>query len=89
VSERRHHLPVRSCAGCGERDEQRRLERFMLEAGRLAWDRERRRGGRGGYLHPRRECFAGFVSRKPFLRSLRASVPNAERARLVAERPLS
>jgi uncharacterized protein len=82
-------VPIRSCAGCGERDEQRRLDRFMLDSGRLAWDRERRRGGRGGYLHARPECFAAFVSRKPFLRSLRASVATDERARLVAERALS
>jgi len=65
------------------------MRRFVLVEGRLAWDPERRRGGRGAYLHSDAKCVAGFTSRKPFLRSLRASVASAERARLIAERPAS
>jgi len=83
------HLPTRSCAGCFSRDAQPRLERFTLSGGSLAWDPARRRAGRGAYLHPRRECLEAFVARKPFIRSLRASVPAAERARLIAEQPVS
>jgi len=63
------------------------MTRFTLVDGRLAWDPERRRGGRGGYLHIDSKCAAALASRKPFLRSLRASVSAEERARLVAERP--
>ena len=82
------HEPTRSCMGCNGRDAQSRMSRLTLVDGRLAWDLERRRGGRGGYLHADAKCVDAFTSRKPFLRSLRASFPAAERARLVAERPL-
>jgi predicted RNA-binding protein YlxR (DUF448 family) len=64
------------------------MTRFMLVDGRLAWDLDGRRGGRGGYLHLDPKCSAAFTARKPFLRSLRASVSAEQRARLVAERPL-
>jgi predicted RNA-binding protein YlxR (DUF448 family) len=88
LSESRAHEPTRSCAGCNGRDAQSRMGRFTLVEGRLAWDVARRRGGRGAYLHGDAKCVDAFTSRKPFLRSLRASVPAAERARLIAERPL-
>jgi len=88
LSERRSHEPTRSCVGCNGRDAQSRMSRFTLVEGRLAWDVERRRGGRGGYLHDDAKCVDAFTSRKPFLRSLRASVPAAERTRLIAERSL-
>jgi uncharacterized protein len=83
-------VPLRSCLGCNRRDPQSRLTRFTLVDGRLAWDpAARRQTGRGGYLHLQRECLDRFQSRKPFLRSLRASVSSAERARLAAERSVS
>ncbi|MBI2963683.1 MAG: DUF448 domain-containing protein [Deltaproteobacteria bacterium] len=82
------HVPVRSCVGCNERDAQPCLARFTLFEGRPVWDLEGRRRGRGAYLHLERRCLDAFLSRKPFLRSLRASVPAPERVRLVAERPL-
>ena len=75
--------------GCNARDERSTLARFTLVDGRLVWDGDRRRSGRGAYLHLRPACAASFTSRKPFLRSLRASVSKAERARFVAERSLS
>jgi predicted RNA-binding protein YlxR (DUF448 family) len=80
---------MRSCTGCNGRDEQSSLARFTIAGGRLIWDAERRLPGRGAYLHLRRDCAAAFARRKPFLRSLRASVPRAERERFVAERSLS
>jgi len=85
VITRSPHVPMRSCAGCRERDAQSRLARFTLVDGRVTWDGERRARGRGAYLHPRRDCLDAFVSRKPFVRSLRESVPAADRERLVAE----
>ena len=83
------HVPQRSCAGCRQRDAQLRLARFTLVAGRIAWDGDGRNPGRGAYLHRRRECFEAFVGHKPFVRSLRASVPASERSRLVAEQSVS
>jgi predicted RNA-binding protein YlxR (DUF448 family) len=62
------------------------MSRFTRVGDHLAWDPERRLGGRGAYLHREAECVSAFLSRKPFLRSLRASVTSAERARFVAER---
>ena len=88
MTSRPRHIPTRSCAGCNARNPQSGMTRFTLVDGRLAWDHERRRGGRGGYLHLDAKCAAAFASRKPFLRSLRASISQDERARLVAERPL-
>ncbi|MET0154202.1 MAG: DUF448 domain-containing protein [Candidatus Binatia bacterium] len=80
---------MRSCTGCNARDVQSSLARFTLVVGRLVWDGGRRRPGRGAYLHLRPDCVEAFARRKPFLRSLRASVPRAERERFVAERSLS
>ena len=88
MTEGRAHEPTRSCVGCNGRDAQSRMSRFTLVDGSLVWDLDRRVPGRGGYLHADAKCVAAFTSRKPFLRSLRASFPAAERARLVAERPL-
>jgi uncharacterized protein len=82
-------VPIRSCLGCNQREAQSHLARFTLVQGRPVWDAGRRRDGRGGYLHLQRECFDRFQSRKPFLRSLRASLSSAERARLAAERSVS
>ena len=83
------HVSMRSCVGCNVRDERSALARFTLVDGRLVWDGERRHSGRGAYLHLRPTCAASFTARKPFLRSLRASVSRAERLRFVAERSQS
>jgi predicted RNA-binding protein YlxR (DUF448 family) len=82
------HVATRSCVGCNERDAQSRLVRFVRHDGRFAWDPGRRLPGRGAYLHLEAACLEAFLSRKPFLRSLRTSVSASERAHLVAERPL-
>jgi len=89
VSERSAHVPIRSCAGCRQRDRQASLRRFTLAGERLVWDRRGRARGRGAYLHARPECFAAFVAHKPLVRSLRASVCAAERSRLVAEQTVN
>ena len=89
MKSRAGHVPTRSCTGCNTRDAQSRLLRFALVDGRLIWDGGRLLPGRGAYLHPERTCLDRFVSRKPFLRSLRATVSTVERARLVGERSMS
>jgi predicted RNA-binding protein YlxR (DUF448 family) len=86
---RHSHGSMRSCVGCNARDERSALARFTLVDGRLVWDAERRHSGRGAYLHLQPICAASFTTRKPFVRSLRASVSRAERLRFVAERSLS
>lgn len=82
---RRGHVPMRTCMGCGGIDRQPALLRVVrADAGALDIDSARRAGGRGGYLHPRPECWSGFARRKGMLRSLRASIDRAARAALVA-----
>jgi predicted RNA-binding protein YlxR (DUF448 family) len=68
--------------GCNRTDAKSELRRFVLVDGRAFWAA---RGGRGAYLHPRPECATALLARKPFLRSLRASISKEERARLIAE----
>jgi uncharacterized protein len=59
--------------------------RIAIVGGRLEPDPDRRAPGRGAYLHRDPRCLVAFISRKPFLRSLRAPVARAERERLVAQ----
>jgi hypothetical protein len=79
------HVPTRTCAGCNARDATPRLVRFTLQGDRLVRDGRRPGTGRGAYLHWRSECLAGFAARKPFLRSLGASLTKSERSRFITE----
>ena len=81
----RSHLPMRQCLGCNARDDRSRMDRFTLVEGKLCWDREARAPGRGAYLHRDRSCREGFLARKPYLRSLRASIRKEQRAELLSE----
>ena len=80
-----HHLPIRSCSGCGERAPQKSLVRFVAAQEGLRLDPERRLPGRGAYLHANDPCFAAFLTRKPPLRSLRRSVDRNLRSALVEQ----
>ena len=75
----RGHVPIRTCIGCGGRDPQPGLIRFVatLAIGRSL-------PGRGAYLHPRKECWKAFARARGPVRSLRATPTPAERERLVA-----
>jgi len=48
--------PIRTCVGCRERAPLGELLRVVLERGRVVADPERRRPGRGAYVHWRPEC---------------------------------
>jgi predicted RNA-binding protein YlxR (DUF448 family) len=62
-------VPIRLCVGCGGREAQGQLLRFTLGPGGTLVPGSG--NGRGGYLHPRRECLRAFVSaRSGFVRSL-------------------
>jgi predicted RNA-binding protein YlxR (DUF448 family) len=71
--------------GCGATDPQHSLLRITRDrgTGALTVDAERRGAGRGGYLHPRPDCWVRFARRKGPLRSLRVSVDRPARAALV------
>jgi len=72
-------VPIRTCVGCGRRDSQRALIRFVatLAVGRSL-------PGRGAYLHRRQDCWKAFARARGPVRSLRAAPTPAERERLVA-----
>jgi len=80
----RKTAPVRTCIGCGERDLQGRMLRFVLGPdGLLVLGSG---NGRGGYLHPRHSCSQAFLkTRSRFVRSLRAVVSQEIRARLIIQ----
>ena len=78
-------LPIRTCVGCGQRDEQRVLVRLVATPEGLRLDPARRAVGRGAYLHPEASCWANFVRRRGPVRSLRLAPGRAERERVVAE----
>lgn len=68
--------PVRTCVGCLERDQQRRLRRVVAGAGGEL-RAGRRASGRGAYVHPSTACFALAVRRGGFARSFRRPVEAA------------
>ncbi|MGH7960354.1 MAG: YlxR family protein [Candidatus Binatia bacterium] len=76
-------MPIRTCVGCRNRDEQSRLLRFAAGAdGTLVSGRGK---GRGGYLHPRRECVRAFIAlRTGFVRSLKVIISREARERHAA-----
>ncbi len=77
--------PIRTCVGCGQRDEQRALRRFVMAGEGLALDAGQvRQPGRGAYLHGAPSCWSTFVRRRGPVRSLRVSPAAAQREQLVA-----
>lgn len=85
MTKRRLHTPARVCVGCNTRDDRSQMDRFTLVEGRLQWDLRGRAPGRGAYLHRDPRCREGFVARKPYLRSLQASIAKAQRVQLFSE----
>lgn len=65
-----HDDPVRTCAGCRQRDAQDALLRFVHDEGRLVPDPRRRLPGRGVSVHPTRACLVRAVERGGFARAL-------------------
>ncbi|MDO5285650.1 MAG: YlxR family protein [Actinomycetia bacterium] len=65
--------PVRTCIGCRQREPASRLLRVVWDPanGRLQWDLQRRRPGRGAWLHPSPDCLAQATRRRAFTRALR------------------
>ena len=61
------------------------MVRLSADAGGVKPDWEARNPGRGGYLHPRRECLERFVKSKVReFRSLRTKIDGAHRTLIVA-----
>lgn len=61
------------------------MVRIAVVNGYIEMDREARRPGRGGYLHPSDECLERFVNSKvKEFRSLRRKIDRPERLRIAA-----
>src|SRR4029078_7042734 len=72
---------TRSCVGCNGRDGRSRMTRFMLVDGRLSWDLEGRRGGRGGYLHLDPKCVAAAAAAEATSTSIPSAAPRSRHGR--------
>ncbi|HEY1698895.1 MAG TPA: YlxR family protein [Trebonia sp.] len=66
-------LPVRTCVGCKERAAKSSLLRFVAAGSDIVPDPQARRPGRGGYLHPSRDCLERAQRRRAFSRALRVA----------------
>ncbi len=72
--------------GCREADLKSNLVRLAASSQGVVPDLKGRLGGRGGYLHPRRQCLKRFVEAKvKSFTSLRRSLSRAERLALVEQ----
>ena len=74
------HSPVRTCAGCGQRDSQEALQRFVI--GNTGYELGCAEG-RGGYLHIRESCWQAFLKRKSLYRTFRRDMSHEDREALV------
>ncbi len=78
------HKPQRTCMACRQADSKEALVRVAARPEGVMLDLSGKLGGRGGYLHPRRECLELFVKAKVSrFNSLRRSLDRAERVNLV------
>jgi uncharacterized protein len=83
VVDKERRRPQRTCLGCGERDEQKKLIRLALtKQGRLTVNKDQ---GRGGYLHDRPDCWQGFLRRKGQYRAFHMEIGRAVKEELITE----
>ncbi len=74
---------MRTCLGCRVVDRKSEMVRLAVSDGAVVPDSRSRLGGRGGYLHQRRECLDGFVKSKVReFRSLRYGIGRTARVQL-------
>ena len=74
--------PMRTCLGCGKRDDQDKLLRLVFESqGELIIDAKGH--GRGGYLHYVEKCWQAFLRRKSVYRAFQREISKDVRERLV------
>jgi len=73
-----HHIPIRTCLGCGRRSRKDELVRIVMLDGALSVDEDNRLPGRGAYVCPGAACISSLLKKKGKLSySLRTSVPRA------------
>jgi predicted RNA-binding protein YlxR (DUF448 family) len=72
---------MRTCTGCRAVAPQRELVRVVVDGARLVVDQERRRPGRGAYVHPRAAC----VTLSGLARSFRRNISPQDVQRIVTQ----
>lgn len=81
---------VRTCIGCRSRADQQELVRVALDSSTeppsVVWDPERRRPGRGAWLHPGEDCLHLALRRRAFGRAFLSAV-DADALGRTAEAP--
>jgi len=69
--------------GCGARERKAQLVRLIVNAAnQLEFAAQ---GQRGGYLHPRAECWIGFAGRKSHFRAFRVEVAKPAKEKLLRD----
>ena len=81
-------VPARTCLGCRQRADRSSLLRVVARDGVVTPDPSANLPGRGGWVHPTRECIETAVKRKAFGRALRVSTA-LDTARLLAQAGVS
>lgn len=77
-------VPARTCLGCRQRADRPSLLRVVARDGAVTPDPSASLPGRGGWVHPTRECIETAVKRKAFGRALRVSTA-LDTAQLLAQ----
>jgi predicted RNA-binding protein YlxR (DUF448 family) len=70
-------VPARTCLGCRLRADNSTLLRVVARDGDVVPDPSGTFPGRGGWVHPTRECIDTAIKRKAFGRALRAGALDA------------
>lgn len=70
-------IPMRSCAGCGEKKEKKELIRVIrTPEGEIVVDFSGKKNGRGVYLCDNLKCLKTAIKKKSLERSLNVSIPS-------------
>lgn len=82
---RPRRVPQRTCVGCRAVLPKRQLVRLVRQAdGAVAVDPTGKAAGRGAYVHNRRQCWRQALAGGALEHALKASLSEADRARLRA-----
>ena len=75
----RKHVALRTCTGCGNKDDSRQLVRIVRTAGgAVEVDSVGKKPGRGAYLCPRLSCWEHGITKERLGHALRTQIPPAD-----------
>ena len=79
------HIPVRSCAACGQRFSKRDVTRIVRSAeGNIEVDNTGKQPGRGSYLCSSEECWQNGLKKRRIDHALRSPLLERDREGLMA-----